>query len=89
MHEPPEPGDEDLLDLTAIQTLINGGTVYAVLTANPLVLSQGGGRGLTGERLQELLNQEGLDHRPFPIEGLIRESLVILEELTGQQHRFG
>ena len=31
MHEPPEPGDEDLLDLTAIQTLINGGTVYAVL----------------------------------------------------------
>jgi hypothetical protein len=30
MHEPPEPGDEDLLDLTAIQTLINGGTVYAV-----------------------------------------------------------
>jgi 6-phosphofructokinase 2 len=45
--------------------------------------------GLTGERLQELLDQEGLDHRPFPIEGLIRESLVILEELTGQQYRFG
>jgi len=31
VHETPEPGDEDLLDLTAIQTLINGGTVYAVL----------------------------------------------------------
>ncbi len=31
MHDPPEPGDEDLLDLTAIQTLINGGTVYAIL----------------------------------------------------------
>lgn len=31
VHEPPEPGDEDLLDLTAIQTLINGGMVYAVL----------------------------------------------------------
>ncbi|MDZ7695686.1 MAG: hypothetical protein U5R49_01750 [Deltaproteobacteria bacterium] len=30
VHEPREPGDEDLLDLTAIQTLINGGTVYAV-----------------------------------------------------------
>ena len=45
--------------------------------------------GLTGERLQELLDQEGLNHRPFPIEGLIRESLVILEESTGRQYRFG
>ena len=45
--------------------------------------------GLTGKRLQELLDQEGLDHRPFPIEGLIRESLVILEESTGRQYRFG
>jgi hypothetical protein len=31
VHESLEPGDEDLLDLTAIQTLINGGIVYAVL----------------------------------------------------------
>ena len=45
--------------------------------------------GLTGERLQELLNEEGLAHRPLPIEGSIRESLVILEESTGQQYRFG
>jgi 6-phosphofructokinase 2 len=45
--------------------------------------------GLTGKRLQELLDQEGLDHLPFPIEGLIRESLVILEESTGRQYRFG
>jgi len=45
--------------------------------------------GLTGERLKALLNREGLDHRPFPIEGSIRESLVILEESTGQQYRFG
>ncbi len=29
-HESPEPGDQDLLDLSAIQTLIKGGTVYAV-----------------------------------------------------------
>lgn len=29
-REIPEPGDGDLLDLTAIQTLINGGMVYAV-----------------------------------------------------------
>ena len=45
--------------------------------------------GLAGEWLKELLDQEGLDHLPFPIEGLIRESLVILEESTGQQYRFG
>jgi hypothetical protein len=30
VHDSLEPGDEDLLDLTAIQTLIKGGTVYAV-----------------------------------------------------------
>jgi len=30
VHESPEPGDEDLLDLAAIQVLIKGGTVYAV-----------------------------------------------------------
>ena len=45
--------------------------------------------GLTGKRLQELLDEEGLNHRPFPIQGMIRESLVILEESTGQQYRFG
>jgi 6-phosphofructokinase 2 len=45
--------------------------------------------GLTGKRLQELLDDEGLDHRSFPIKGMIRESLVILEESTGQQYRFG
>ena len=45
--------------------------------------------GLTGARLQELLDQEGLDHRSFHIVGLIRESLVILEESTGRQYRFG
>jgi 6-phosphofructokinase 2 len=45
--------------------------------------------GLTGERLKELLNEEGLVHRFFPIEGIIRENLVVLEESTDQQYRFG
>ncbi|MFA7171925.1 MAG: 1-phosphofructokinase family hexose kinase [Kiritimatiellia bacterium] len=44
--------------------------------------------GLTGTRLQELLDQEKLNHRAFPIQGLNRESMVILEESTGQQYRF-
>jgi len=30
-NESTEPGDEDLLDLTAIQSLINGRTVLAIL----------------------------------------------------------
>ncbi len=45
--------------------------------------------GLTGHRLKELLDQEGLNHRRLPIEGMTRESLVILEKSTGQQFRFG
>jgi hypothetical protein len=31
-HEEPEPGDEDLLDLAAVQTLVHSGEVYAVGT---------------------------------------------------------
>jgi len=30
VHQAPEAGDEDLLDLAAIQSILNGGTVYAV-----------------------------------------------------------
>lgn len=45
--------------------------------------------GLTGSRLQELLDKENLNHRAFPIKGTNRESLIILEESTGQQYRFG
>jgi hypothetical protein len=30
VHEDHEPGDEDMLDLAAIQTILNGGIVYAV-----------------------------------------------------------
>ncbi|MDY0374244.1 MAG: hypothetical protein RBQ72_00765 [Desulfobacterium sp.] len=30
LHETPQPGDEDLLDFTAIQTLLKGGAVFAV-----------------------------------------------------------
>lgn len=30
LHTAAEPGDEDLLDLAAVQTYLNGGTVYAV-----------------------------------------------------------
>jgi hypothetical protein len=28
-HETPEPGDQELLDLAAVQTILHGGTVYS------------------------------------------------------------
>lgn len=30
VHDEPQPSDEDLLDFAAVQTLVNGGTVYAL-----------------------------------------------------------
>jgi len=45
--------------------------------------------GPTGEMLRLLFEQEGLNHRPVPFNGWTRENLVILEESTGQQYRFG
>jgi 6-phosphofructokinase 2 len=45
--------------------------------------------GPTGEMLQFLFDQEGLTHRPVPVKGWSRENLIVLEESTGQQYRFG
>lgn len=45
--------------------------------------------GYTGNRLRDLLEEERISHRPVTIEGTTRESLVVLEESTGQQFRFG
>jgi hypothetical protein len=30
LHQDAKPGDQDLLDSAAVQTLLNGGSVYAV-----------------------------------------------------------
>lgn len=45
--------------------------------------------GPTGDYLQELLAEEGLDCLPVPVEGRTRENLIVLEETTGLQFRFG
>lgn len=45
--------------------------------------------GPTGEYLQKLLQQEGLTCRPIPAKGWTRENLVVLEESSGLQYRFG
>ena len=45
--------------------------------------------GPLGEMLRNLLDQEGLNHRPINIKGLTRQNLTVYEESTGQQFRFG
>ena len=45
--------------------------------------------GPTGTHLLELLQHEGLVCRPIPVDGWTRESLVVLEESSGLQFRFG
>lgn len=45
--------------------------------------------GPTGEYLLDLLQQEGLTCRPIPAKGWTRENLVVLEDSSGLQYRFG
>ncbi len=45
--------------------------------------------GLLGQLLNDLLEREKIEHQPIPITGMTRESLVIFEESTGLQYRFG
>jgi 6-phosphofructokinase 2 len=45
--------------------------------------------GVIGQLLAERLDQEGIDHYPIPITAMTRENLVVLEESSGQQYRFG
>lgn len=45
--------------------------------------------GATGDCLLKLLGQDRLTCLPVPVEGRTRENLVVLEETTGRQYRFG
>jgi 6-phosphofructokinase 2 len=45
--------------------------------------------GAIGQLLGRLLDEEGLDHRAIPIEGMTRESFTVFETSTTQQYRFG
>ncbi|MGB2631135.1 MAG: 1-phosphofructokinase family hexose kinase [Candidatus Omnitrophota bacterium] len=45
--------------------------------------------GILGQLLNDLLEKEEIVHHPIPITGTTRESLVIFEESTGLQYRFG
>lgn len=45
--------------------------------------------GLTGELLRQLLDEKNLPHTAIPVEAETRENLIVYEELSGQQFRFG
>lgn len=71
-----EPGGGGLNVARAIRNL--GGDVCAWWAS--------GGR--QGRRLGDLLDADGLSHRPFPIAGETRENLAVFEEASAQQYRF-
>ena len=72
-----EPGGGGVNVSRAIQKL--GGAATAIFPCG----------GPTGDYLRELLQQEGVICRPIPVEGWTRENLVVLEESSGLQYRFG
>jgi 6-phosphofructokinase 2 len=45
--------------------------------------------GPMGQLLAVRLDADGVPHRPIPVEAMTRENLIVLEESTGQQYRFG
>jgi 6-phosphofructokinase 2 len=45
--------------------------------------------GMSGKMLTELLELEEIKQMPVPIKGITRENLIVLEESTGRQFRFG
>lgn len=45
--------------------------------------------GHMGELLYELLDQEGVPHTPIAISDMTRENLIVFEETSGEQYRFG
>lgn len=76
--QPPrrEPGGGGINVSRAIRRL--GGESMAVYPSG----------GPTGRVLEELLDQESLQHQPVPIAGWTRENLTVLEEAGDQQYRF-
>jgi len=72
-----DPGGGGINVARAIQTL--GGEALAMWTCG----------GWTGEMLMALLEQEGIPQQTIPIEGLVRENLIVFEESTSLQYRFG
>lgn len=72
-----EPGGGGVNVSRAIRHL--GGESIALYTSG----------GPPGEMLHALLESEGVEHRQIPVKDWTRENLIVFEETTGQQYRFG
>ena len=72
-----EPGGGGINVTRALQRL--GGQSSAVYTAG----------GPPGEVLETLLREEGIDHHAVEIRDWTRENLIVYEERSGRQFRFG
>ncbi len=72
-----EPGGGGINVSRVVQRL--GGAPKALYTAG----------GPTGAMLEGLLDKEGLDHHPLPVDDWTRENLIVSETSTDRQFRFG
>jgi len=77
--DPPryEPGGGGL-NVSRAAARLGGESTAVYLSGGPL-----------GNMLKLLLDKEHLRHEPFEIEGLTRENLIVFEESSEQQYRFG
>jgi 6-phosphofructokinase 2 len=66
---------------------INVARVITRLGGDALALWSCGGD--MGSRLARLLDAERLSHLPVPIEGEVRENVIVTDRSTGEQYRFG
>ncbi len=72
-----EPGGGGINVSRAIKIL--GGDSHAIYAAG----------GATGDKINELLNEEGIDQNYIRIKNATRENLVVMEKSTRNQYRFG
>ena len=70
-----EPGGGGINVSRAIRKL--GGESIALYTCG----------GFTGKMYQELLDNEGLNHKPIPIKGDTRENIIVFEQSSALQYR--
>ncbi|MEX2592662.1 MAG: 1-phosphofructokinase family hexose kinase [Anditalea sp.] len=66
---------------------INVSRAIKILGGQSLAIYAGGGPA--GDKIQELLEQEGVDQHCIPIKNPTRENLVVMEKSTKNQYRFG
>lgn len=66
---------------------VNVSRVVRILGGESTTMFPSGGP--SGDHLEKLLEEEGLTCRSIPVQGWTRENLVVLEESSGRQFRFG